>query len=75
MTEEEFRRYWFEDHAAVVRGVRDTVRMRRYVQSHPLARDVNAQFANARGIDLDDGADVGSRQWLAMRCTCSTSGL
>jgi hypothetical protein len=63
MTEEEFRRYWFEDHAAVVRGVRETVRMRRYVQSHPLARDVNAQFADARGIDLDELPDGIAEAW------------
>jgi uncharacterized protein (TIGR02118 family) len=63
MTPEEFRRYWFEDHAACVRSVKDTIRMRRYIQSHPLSREVNAEFAAARGIDLDELPDGIAEAW------------
>lgn len=63
MTPEEFRTYWFETHAACVRSVKDAIRMRKYIQSHPLSREVNAEFAAARGIDIDELPDGIAEAW------------
>jgi hypothetical protein len=43
--------------------MRDTIRIRRYVQSHPLAPEVNAAYAAARGMDLDDLPDGIAEAW------------
>jgi uncharacterized protein (TIGR02118 family) len=47
--EEEFHRYWLEDHGPLVRSVGDAIGAVRYVQSHTVAPDLNAFLQESRG--------------------------
>jgi uncharacterized protein (TIGR02118 family) len=50
LTREEFQRYWREDHARLVRSLRDQLpQMRRYVQSHALDDSINDFIREGRG--------------------------
>jgi uncharacterized protein (TIGR02118 family) len=44
----EFQRYWFENHAPLVASVKDTLRIRRYVQSHSLPPELSESLRTAR---------------------------
>jgi uncharacterized protein (TIGR02118 family) len=48
LTREAFQNYWFETHAPLVASVKDTLRIRRYVQLHSLPADVSANLRDAR---------------------------
>jgi uncharacterized protein (TIGR02118 family) len=48
-TLEAFRAYWFDHHAPLVASVKDTLRIRRYVQSHSLSEELSAPLREARG--------------------------
>lgn len=50
MPPEEFHRYWREEHAPKVAGVRETIRARRYIQSHTCQPDINAALVESRGL-------------------------
>jgi uncharacterized protein (TIGR02118 family) len=47
---QEFRKYWGEKHGPLVRSVAKDLRARRYVQSHTVEPEVNAQLAQTRGM-------------------------
>ena len=49
LSREAFQRYWFETHAPLVASVRDTLRIRRYVQLHSLPADVSESLRQTRG--------------------------
>ena len=49
MTREEFRRYWREQHAPLVRSHADTLHIRRYVQVHTLETDLDDALSAPRG--------------------------
>lgn len=49
MTRAEFQRYWYEEHAPLVRSHAETLRIRRYVQTHTLESGVNAAVRASRG--------------------------
>jgi uncharacterized protein (TIGR02118 family) len=49
MTREEFQRYWREQHAPLVKRHADTLRIRRYVQTHARHTDLDAALAGSRG--------------------------
>ncbi|OAI43572.1 ethyl tert-butyl ether degradation protein EthD [bacterium SCGC AG-212-C10] len=49
MTREEFQKYWRENHAPLVASVAETLRIRRYVQTHSLPSDVNVGLQRSRG--------------------------
>ena len=49
LTREAFQAYWFDRHAPLVKSVADTLRIRRYVQSHSLPIDISAGLRAARG--------------------------
>jgi uncharacterized protein (TIGR02118 family) len=49
MTREEFQRYWREEHAALVKRVAPTLRIRRYVQTHARETALDEALAGARG--------------------------
>jgi len=56
VTPEEFHRYWREEHGPLARGLLDPLNLRRYVQTHTLDSDLNAQLAAARGtVEAFDG--------------------
>jgi len=48
MPPEEFHRYWLEEHGPLARGLVEPLGARRYVQSHTIAPEMNAQLAATR---------------------------
>jgi uncharacterized protein (TIGR02118 family) len=53
---EEFHRYWREEHGALACRLLEPLNLRRYVQTHTLDTDLNAQLAAARGtVEAFDG--------------------
>jgi len=48
-TRETFQDYWFNVHAPLVAGVKDALRIRRYVQMHSLPPEVSADTRASRG--------------------------
>jgi uncharacterized protein (TIGR02118 family) len=57
MTREEFQAYWRDQHAPLVSRLAETLRIRRYVQTHARASDLAAAQSAARGSapDFYDG--------------------
>ena len=51
MTREEFQRYWREQHAPLVTRHAETLRIRRYVQTHARETALDAVMAGARGSE------------------------
>ena len=49
LSAEEFRQYWFERHAPLVRSYAATLGIRRYVQTHALEGPLNAALRESRG--------------------------
>lgn len=49
LSAEEFRRYWRNDHADLVRSVAEVIGAVRYVQSHTVAPELNEVLAASRG--------------------------
>ena len=58
---EEFRLYWLEQHAPLVRRCAQAIRARRYVQSHTIAPELNEMFRQSRG--LEPGYDGITEVW------------
>ncbi|WP_226019154.1 EthD domain-containing protein [Novosphingobium sp. FKTRR1] len=50
LSEDEFQRYWLEDHAPKVRSVATAIGAVRYVQSHARLPQANAGFRASRGL-------------------------
>ncbi|HEY2179914.1 MAG TPA: EthD domain-containing protein [Caulobacteraceae bacterium] len=48
-TRESFQAYWFDHHAPLVASVKETLRIRRYVQAHSLPAEVSADLRASRG--------------------------
>jgi uncharacterized protein (TIGR02118 family) len=57
MTREEFQRYWREQHAPLVQRHAETLRIRRYVQTHARETPLDTELAGPRGSEpgLYDG--------------------
>jgi uncharacterized protein (TIGR02118 family) len=51
MTRAEFQRYWREQHAQLVRRHADTLRVRRYVQTHARDTHLDSVLASSRGSE------------------------
>jgi uncharacterized protein (TIGR02118 family) len=49
MTREEFQRYWREEHAKLVQGHAETLRIRRYVQVHLRETHLDEAISGPRG--------------------------
>ena len=49
LSRDEFQRYWRETHAPLVASVKETLRIRRYVQLHSLSADASEQIRASRG--------------------------
>jgi uncharacterized protein (TIGR02118 family) len=49
LTREQFQGYWFNTHGPLVASVRETLRIRRYVQMHSLPTDLSAALRESRG--------------------------
>ena len=50
ISEDEFYRYWLEEHGQLVKSVARVLRAKRYVQSHSTAAGVNASLSEGRGL-------------------------
>ncbi len=59
---EEFSRYWRERHAELFQRFADTLRVRRYTQSHRLPTKVNDALRSYRGAP--DGYDGVAEVWF-----------
>ena len=51
LSREEFQRYWREEHAPLVKRHAATLGIRRYVQTHARATDLDAAVAGPRGSE------------------------
>jgi uncharacterized protein (TIGR02118 family) len=49
LTREQFQTYWYEQHAPLVKGFRDILRIRRYVQMHSGSDAMNVAIGASRG--------------------------
>ena len=53
---QEFHRYWRVEHGPLACRLLEPLKLRRYVQTHTLETDLNAQLAAARGtVEAFDG--------------------
>lgn len=48
ITEEEFHRYWHDEHGPLVRSVQQDIGVVRYVQSHTISTPINAAMQASR---------------------------
>lgn len=56
LSREEFQRYWYDNHAPLVRSFGDVLGIRRYVQVHTVESPINAAIQGTRGgPDAFDG--------------------
>jgi uncharacterized protein (TIGR02118 family) len=53
MTREEFQTYWRDQHAPLVSRLAETLRIRRYVQTHARASELAGAQSAARGSEPD----------------------
>jgi len=57
----DFQKYWFETHAPLVASVKDTLRIRRYVQLHSLPAEVSEPLRQTR--EGPEGYDGVAQLW------------
>ena len=48
--EDEFFRYWLNDHGPLVTGYAEAIKAKKYIQSHTVAPQINAAFVESRGL-------------------------
>lgn len=58
---QDFHKYWLEKHGPLVRSVARTLRARKYIQSHTVAPEIGAQFAQSR--EMAEGFDGITEVW------------
>ncbi len=60
LTREEFQRYWYENHAALVRKHAAALRIQRYVQTHTLGGPLTEALRASRGApeEYDGVAEI-----------------
>jgi uncharacterized protein (TIGR02118 family) len=63
LSESEFHRYWFEDHAELVRQHAATLRIRHYTQSHTFSDVRLSPAIDARGGKVDPFDGVAELWW------------
>jgi uncharacterized protein (TIGR02118 family) len=59
----EFRRYWREEHAPLVARHAETLRIRRYVQTHTVGSDLDGALADSRGTQIEPYDGVAQLWW------------
>ena len=66
MTREEFQRYWRDEHAPLVKRHAETLRIRRYVQTHARETDLDDALAGSRGSEPRFYDGVAELWWESM---------
>ena len=61
--EVDFHRYWREEHAQLVAGHAETLRIRRYVQSHRIETPLDAALAASREIGGEPYDGIAELWW------------
>ena len=61
IAQEEFHRYWLEEHGPLARSLVEPLGARRYVQAHTVAPELNAQLAATR--DTSEAFDGLAEIW------------
>jgi uncharacterized protein (TIGR02118 family) len=51
MSREEFQKYWYEHHGALIKRHAETLRIRRYVQTHARDTNLDEALAASRGSE------------------------
>ncbi|MBD2258429.1 EthD domain-containing protein [Pseudanabaena sp. FACHB-2040] len=51
LSDAEFRTYWRETHGALIRSLAQTIRAKKYIQSHRLDTPINAELVKSRGLE------------------------
>ncbi len=59
----EFHRYWREEHARLVASLGETLRIRRYTQSHRIETSVDAAVTESRGITAEPYDGIAELWW------------
>ena len=62
-TREQFFSYWHNEHAKLVAGFKDVLRIRRYVQSHRIAWSPDDAFAETRGWSPSEYDGIAELWW------------
>jgi uncharacterized protein (TIGR02118 family) len=63
MSREEFQRYWREQHAPLVERNAETLRIKRYVQTHALETDFDEAVSASRGSEASFYDGVAELWW------------
>jgi uncharacterized protein (TIGR02118 family) len=63
LTAEQFQDYWVNQHAALVKEVQSTIRIKQYIQSYTIDTQLNADFCSARGIPFETPPDGVAEAW------------
>ena len=63
MSREEFQRYWREQHAPIVQRHAETLRIRRYVQTHTRETELDEVIAASRGSEPGAAYDGVAELW------------
>jgi uncharacterized protein (TIGR02118 family) len=63
LTAEQFQDYWVNQHAALVKEVQSTIRIKEYIQSYTIDTQLNADFCSARGIPFETPPDGVAEAW------------
>jgi uncharacterized protein (TIGR02118 family) len=63
LTAEQFQDYWVDQHAALVKEVQSTIRIKKYIQSYTIDTRLNADFCSARGIPFETPPDGVAEAW------------
>jgi uncharacterized protein (TIGR02118 family) len=51
LSNEEFQTYWREQHGAFIRSLAQTIRAKKYIQSHTVDTPINAELVKSRGLE------------------------
>ncbi|MBD0333892.1 MAG: EthD domain-containing protein [Cyanobacteria bacterium Co-bin13] len=51
LSDAEFRTYWREKHGAFIRSLAQTIRAKKYIQSHKMDTPINAELIKSRGLE------------------------
>lgn len=70
----EFQRYWREEHAPLVARHADTLRIRRYVQTHRLPSDLDGALADSRGAQVEPYDGVAQLWWDSLEDLAAVLG-